>query len=149
MKQIFHPYHLWEDHKNGFYDTQCNDKDVKFKSVIRMFSSQKTTTKFMDRVIKEWVYSCEHNLSNDSMNKIAYIGQAACCIYDNVPSIITMNAWKHVSIENRMAADEIAKQTINKWMQNQKSKNILRNGKVEGIQRGYQTKLHFAWKKEV
>ena len=143
MERIFHPYWLWEDHINGFYETDNKNKNDKIKSVLKLFSSEYLTRKYMDLVLIEWVYSCEHNLTNPNLNKVAYIGQAACCLFDNVPSLVTMNAWKMVDVYDRIRSDEIANQTINKWIQNQKSRNISKNGNQEAIQKGYQTRLHF------
>lgn len=74
MKQIFHPFHLWEDHKHSFYDN-CSGKvkEEKLKVCIEFFSDAEKTHEFMERVLKYWKYSCEHNLTNNSMNKIAYL----------------------------------------------------------------------------
>ena len=51
------------------------------------------------------------------MNKIAYIGQAACCLYAGVPSTITMEAWSKVPSEYRDIADSIAKEVLKEWEQ--------------------------------
>jgi hypothetical protein len=76
----------------------------------------------MTMVIEQWKYSCEHNLTNMSINRIAYIGQAACCLYANVPSTITMQAWSKVDKKYRDIADSIAKETIEIWEKNQINK---------------------------
>lgn len=144
MKRIYHNYNLWEDFKNGFYDNCKNElKESKIRSVIDMFSSEELTYEYMNRVIDEWVYSCEHNFTNDSINKIAYIGQAACCIYDKVPNLITMYAWKFLSYDIQKRSDLIALETIKKWEQNQTLKNILNNGSQKGMKMESQMKLHF------
>ena len=77
-----------------------------------MFNSEKMTKKFMLRVINEWKFSCEHNLTNPSMNKIAYIGQAACCIYCGAPNTITMKAWNMLDENIKERANRIAKNTL-------------------------------------
>jgi 23S rRNA A1618 N6-methylase RlmF len=143
MNRIYHPYWKWEDHKNGFYEN-CSgkEKELKKQSVLNMFNSEKLTKEYMNRVIEEWQYSCEHNLTNESMNKIAYIGQAACCLYDKVPNLITMYAWKFLKPEIRERSDKIAKKTINKWMQNRKLKNTSNLGKRKDMKTEYQMKLH-------
>lgn len=69
----------------------------------------------MTRVCSEWVFSCEHNLTNSSMNKIAYIGQAACCLYAGVPSTITMEAWSLLDKSVQDKANEIAERVLKKW----------------------------------
>ena len=116
MKRIYHHYCKWEDYPNGFYDNLSGkNKDYLKLKVVELFSSQELTETYMKKVIDEWIYSCEQNLSNDSMNKIAYLGQAACCIYANIPSTITMDAWHLVSKENRDKSDMIADKLIKEW----------------------------------
>ena len=116
MIRVFHHYKLWEDYKWGFYDNcSGSERDKKIQSVIEMFNSEQLTTEHMNRVIKEWKYSCEHNLTNESLNKIAYIGQAACCIYDNIPNTVTMEAWSLLDEEIKSRADKIAQSVIDKW----------------------------------
>lgn len=122
LKQIFHPYYLWEDYKLGFYDNiSGKNKQELINKVVELFSNQDLTEEFMQRVINEWIYSCEHNLTNYSMNRVAYLGQAACCIYAGVPSSITMEAWSLVSKDNRDKADAIANKIIAKYELNNKT----------------------------
>jgi len=112
-ERIYHRYELWEDYKCGFYDNiSGKNKEELVKKVIEMFSNSKLTSEYMNKVINNWKYSCEHNLTNPSLNKVAYLGQAACCIYAGVPSSITMEAWHLVSKENRNNADNIAKEIL-------------------------------------
>lgn len=128
MKRIYHPYWLWEDYKAGFYDNLSgSEKQNKIDKVIEMFNSKELTETYMDRVITEWKYSCEHNLTNESMNKIAYIGQAACCLYDNIPSTITMEAWSLLSKEVKERSNDIAEQILNTWINNNKKIQLCLN----------------------
>jgi hypothetical protein len=144
MKRIYHNYQKWEDFKCGFYETASGkNKDLLVSKAIELFSNPKNTEFYMDRVINEWKNSCEHNLTNLSLNRIAYIGQAACCIYAKIPFQITMNAWNKVDINFRIIADSIANKKIKEWEQNQKLKNILESGNKKGIKTEYQTKFLF------
>ena len=123
--RIYHPYDLWEDYKAGFYDNcSGSEKSVKIEKVLEMFNSEKLTTIFMNKVIEEWVNSCEHNLTNESMNKIAYIGQGACCLYYNIPSTVTMEAWSLLDKDVRDRSDKIAKTVIEKWNNRNKNKQL-------------------------
>lgn len=140
LKQIFHPYYLWEDYKLGFYDNiSGKNKQELINKVVELFSNQDLTEEFMQRVINEWIYSCEHNLTNYSMNRVAYLGQAACCIYAGVPSFITMNAWNLVDKKNRDIADFIANKKIKQW---ERLNSTLINGKKEVIQMEFLMKPH-------
>lgn len=122
MERIYHRYEFWECWKNGFFDNISGvDKNKKIQKVIELFSDQQKTKEYMNKVIEQWKYSCEHNLTNDSMNKIAWLGQSACCIYDKIPSSITMEAWHLVSKENRDKADSIASEIIENYLNNLKN----------------------------
>lgn len=125
MTRVYHPYTMWEDFKAGFYDNISGKTKEEMKvKVIELFSSKELTEKYMQMVIDKWVYSCEHNLTNPSLNKIAYIGQSACCIFCGASSSITMEAWHLVSKENRAHADLIAQSIIDKWTLINKNKQL-------------------------
>jgi hypothetical protein len=123
MNRIYHPFWLWEDYKCGFYDNVTGEKKTQYiDGIIRMFNSESETRKNMLRVINEWVYSCQHNLTNLSLNRIAYIGQGATCLYCGAPSTITMEAWSLLTKEVQMRSDKIALEVIEEW--ETKNKNI-------------------------
>jgi hypothetical protein len=116
MNRIYHHYEKWEDFKVGFYDNcSSKNKDFLISKVIELFTNPELTETYMRKVINEWVYSCEHNLSNPSMNRIAYIGQAACCIFSKIPSSVTMETWGKIDKVHRDKADEIADLILKEW----------------------------------
>lgn len=117
MERIYHHYEKWEDWKCGFYDNCTGEvKEELTKKVVEMFSSEDLTREFMSKVISDWPNSCEHNLTNEAMNKIAYIGQSACCIFGGVPNTVTMEAWSKLPKDVRDRADQIAEETLNTWI---------------------------------
>lgn len=112
---------MWEDYKCGFYDNCSGEvKEKHIVKVLEMFNSEDLTTQYMKKVITEWKYSCEHNLTNEALNKIAYIGQAACCIYAGIPCTVTMEAWSLLSKDVQNRSDSIAEKTLNTWISNNK-----------------------------
>jgi hypothetical protein len=128
MKRIFHHYKKWEDYEAGFYNN-CSgaEKEKKIQAVISMFSSEKLTREYMTKVIELWKYSCEHNFTNESLNKIAYLGQAACCLYNNIPNTVTMEAWSKLDKEVQERADRIAIEIIEKWEETNKDIQLCLN----------------------
>jgi hypothetical protein len=90
------------------------------EKIIEMFNSEKLTLESMFSVVDNWKYSCEHNLTNNSMNGIAYIGQGACCIYCGAPSTITMECWSKLTKEVQERANKNALQAIERWKENNK-----------------------------
>jgi len=121
--RVYHPYQKWEDYQNKFYEN-CSgiEKEKKLCQALEMFNSEELTRRNMYSVIEKWKYSCEHNLTNSSMNKIAYIGQAACSYYAQIPNTITMEAWNILSKDVQERSNKIAIEVINEWIN--KNKNI-------------------------
>ena len=116
IKRIYHSWEKWEDYKCGFYDNVSGkNKPFMIDKVVELFINPELTEKYMNKAIKEWFFSCEHNLTNNGLNKIAYIGQAACCLYDGIPSTITMEAWSKVPKEFQIIADSIATEVLKDW----------------------------------
>lgn len=127
-KQIYHPWHKWEDHKNGFYFNMSGvERENRIHDVVNMFMHDEKTREFMLRVINEWKFSCEHNLTNPAINKVAYIGQSAACLYCGAPNTVTMEAWSLVPKEHQEKANEIAKECIEIWKANNKKIQLCLN----------------------
>jgi protoheme ferro-lyase len=121
MERIYHPYWNWEDYKAGFYENISGTEKISLsKKVLEMFNCEDKTRKNMFFVVNNWKNSCEHNLTNQSMNQIAYIGQSACCVYASVPSTITMEMWSKLSKDVQSRSNKIAIEAIDLWKQNNK-----------------------------
>lgn len=113
MIRIYHRYELWECWRAGFFwnDSGLSKQELKDKC-IQFFLNKKLVEKYMRMVITKWPYSCEHNLTNESMNRVAWLGQAAACLYCKCPSPITMEAWRNIPQASRDEADKIAENII-------------------------------------
>jgi len=119
--RIYHPWNEWEDYHYSFYDNCTGQEKLnKLEAVVNMFNSAIDTERCMLYVVDNWTNSMEHNLTNNSMNKIAYIGQAACAYYDNIPATITMEAWSLLSEEVKDRSNRIAQGAIDRWNTNNK-----------------------------
>ena len=116
-ERIFHTFDKWECHKSGFYKStkegwtheECENE------FIRVISDQSLFASILGKVITEWRYSCEHYLTNKSMNRIAWLGQAAVCYSSGVPSRYS-NAWFKIDEKTRSKADKTALIYLNKWL---------------------------------
>ena len=121
--RIYHQWSLWEDYPCGFYNNSSGkEKEEKLQKALDMFNNENLTIDNMLAVVNNWRYSCEHNLTNNSMNKIAYIGQAACAYYAEVPSTVTMEAWNLLSKEVQERSNRIAEEVLNIWKNNRDAK---------------------------
>jgi hypothetical protein len=115
--RIFHTYEKWECFKYGFYNSvkdgfsqeQCENEYLKILGNTNLFSE------ILDKIISEWKYSCEHYLSNKSMNRIAWLGQAAVCYHSGVPSKYCAG-WNLLSEKQKEDANSVALAYLNKWL---------------------------------
>ena len=117
MKQIFHPYNLWEDCKNGILKKGFSEKEEErlMEKAKTLLCNPKKFYKVGLLVISNWKYSSEQNLSNKSRNRNAWIGQASCCYAYNVPEYITKYAWRMMTLEEQKEANAIAQDIILLW----------------------------------
>lgn len=115
--RVFHTFDKWECYKAGFYDTvaQGKTKEQCELEYARLLTDEKEFRGALDRVTSEWVNSCEHYLTNKSMNRIAWLGQAALCYARGIPS--TFRGGFHLLSEvQKEIANRIAWESLNEWL---------------------------------
>lgn len=122
IERIFHPYWLWEDFHCGMYGKPMYDiisngetEEERLNKVVECLGDTIKCEKYMRMVIDNWKFSCEYRLSNKGMNRVAWLGQSACCLYAGIKESETRKAWWMLSEEQRDKANSIAKQLINEW----------------------------------
>ena len=118
MKRIYHTWDKWECYPAGFYETRppagtteqgCLEAYRELLADIPRFKA------VLDRVITEWPNSCEHYLSNERMNRIAWLGQASLCIELGVPARFR-GGYNLLTEDEKEAADNAALRALNKWL---------------------------------
>ncbi len=117
MKRIFHPWTKWECYRHNFYGGVMEyTKDNSHRLYAGVL---KDTSKFeaaLQVIIRDWHYSCEHNLTNESMNRIAWLGQAACALVHNIPNNLAMGGYNILTNDQKTAADKMADKYLNLWL---------------------------------
>lgn len=117
MERIYHTWDKWECYPAGFYaekppkgmdNDECELAYRDFLSDLTAFASG------LEGVTSDWKHSCEHYLTNESMNRIAWLGQAAMCYVNNIPSRFR-GGYNLLSDDQKDAADNLALEYLNKW----------------------------------
>jgi hypothetical protein len=117
LNRIYHPWWTWECYPAGFYaseppagmDSQAAlDAYAGFLSDLRRFDSA------IGRVFAEWIHSCEQFLTNDAMNRVAWIGQSSACIAMGLPSRFR-GGFKLLSPDQQRQANELAETRLSEW----------------------------------
>lgn len=119
VDRIYHTWDKWECFKAGFFevrapkgftDDQCLELYKELLVDIKEFK------RIMLLIISEWVNSCEHNLTNDRMNRIAWMGQSSLCYKHRIPAKFR-GGYHLLNDEQKKLADEAALEIINLWME--------------------------------
>ena len=116
-KRIYHTWDKWECYPAGFYEPGVSGvEDEAGKEMYRKFLSDLPLFESaLKRVLSEWKNSCEHYLTNERMNRIAWLGQAAACIHLKLPSRFRPGYFL-LTEEQKMAADLLALKYLNAWL---------------------------------
>ena len=120
MEQIYKPYWEWECYKNGMYR---DDTDSDIKKAVQFMKQTNLFSEAMRKVIKEWPNTMINHLSNENINKNAFVGQCACCYWIGVPEKATKKAWWILSEEKRRLANKEAYRHITNWIKEHETKN--------------------------
>jgi hypothetical protein len=117
-KRVFHTFDKWECHKAGFYATKPPEgmrKEDCHQAFANLLKDTERFDKALRGVVTEWENSCEHYLTNEAMNRLAWLGQAAVC-YETGVSSEFRGGWQLLTQEEQNAADEIALKYLNEYL---------------------------------
>ena len=140
MKRIYHPWHKWECFKAGFYDTTCalSTDDAK-RAYAEFLADIPRFTAAMQRVVEEWPISCEHFLTNQDINRIAWLGQSSMCIETGIPARFR-GGFKLLSSDQQREANAAAAIALESWLTRTKERGSMSsNGWAGDTQRTYRT----------
>lgn len=112
MKQVFIPYYEWEDFINGMWN---RGNDNQLKHAIDFTSDHEKYGKAMEEVIKAWPKTMLNNLTNLSINRLAFLGHCAVCYKINIPESVTRQAWGLLTEQQRINANKEAAKNIKLW----------------------------------
>lgn len=139
IKKIWHPWNLWECYRAGFYSSALPDgmdaetarqEYKKFLSDIPRFKAA------MQRVSREWPNSCEHFLTNEQINRIAWLGQSSMCIETGIGSSFR-GGFKLLTLQGQRNANAAAQTFLTEWIRGyKKDKGIFEAMGREGIPKG-------------
>lgn len=116
--RVFHTWEKWECYRAGFYaerldsmtEEEGEEKYRQFLADLQLFESA------LAHIIDNWPHSCEHYLTNDRMNRVAWLGQASVAHALGIPSFCR-GGYNKLSEHEKKAADDLALVYLNKWLE--------------------------------
>lgn len=117
--RIFHTWEKWECYRAGFYAERPKDMtQEEGEERYREFLADPARFEAaLVGVTTEWKYSCEHYLTNDRMNRIAWLGQASVAYAMGIPSMCR-GGYHRLTDEQKATADALALKYLNAWLVN-------------------------------
>jgi hypothetical protein len=114
--RIFHTWDKWECYKHGFYSENPPNGIEAGEDAYKEFLGDLDKFEAALKVVTtEWLNSCEHFLTNDRMNRIAWLGQASVAQALGLPAVCRGGYTKLTESEQRVA-DSMALTYLNKWL---------------------------------
>lgn len=138
--RIFHSYDKWEAVEYGFFNSThptLTPEQCKYKYKV-LLGDIIEFDRIIELIFKEWPNSCEHNLTNRSLNRIAWLGQAAVSYKYRVPSVFS-SGWEMLSEKEKAQANLVAFKALNRWL---KSKGIPEISLEDALQVERQVELY-------
>lgn len=126
MERIYHTWDKWECYHAGFYEDQPaqeitkQEAEEKYRAFLANANGFRMVLK---RVAKDWPNSCEHYLSNERMNRIAWLGQAAACLSLGIPSCFR-GGFNLLSEGEKIIANKVALEALNRWLKARGEKKL-------------------------
>lgn len=113
MQKIWTDARQWEEVLAGMWEPHPPDYYNEDRALEIMRSD--LFGKAMENVIMEWKYSCLNSLTDETINRVAWLGQAAMAWSYNLPQHITRQLWGKLTPMERDKANGLAKKAIYKW----------------------------------
>lgn len=115
--RVYHTWEKWECYRAGFYaERPSNMTQEDGEEAYRAFLADLVQFESaLNGVISKWKHSCEHYLTNDRMNRIAWLGQASVAFALGIPSVCR-GGYHRLTDEQKSQADEMALRYLNKWL---------------------------------
>ena len=116
--RIYHTWDKWECYRAGFYDERprngvtVEEGEEAYRAFLADLSQFRAA---LEVVTTQWRYSCEHYLTNERMNRIAWLGQASVAQALGLPSTCR-GGYHRLTQEQKDAADALALEYLNKWL---------------------------------
>lgn len=115
--RVYHTWEKWECFRAGFYDERPkNMTQEEGEAAYGVFLADLSAFgAALEGVTSQWTHSCEHNLTNDRMNRIAWLGQASVAFALGLPSCCR-GGYHRLTDEQKAAADALALDYLNRWL---------------------------------
>lgn len=118
-ERVYRTWDTWECYHAGFYEEKPKDmtQDEGEEKYREFLADIPRFEKSLKAVTEQWTNSCQHYLTNDRMNRIAWLGQASVAHALGIPSCCR-GGYNRLTDSQKGAADSLALKYLNIWLKN-------------------------------
>lgn len=116
MTRVYYHYEQLEEYHAGMWRiTRGDTRKQHMQNSATLMKDEKAFEAAMVEALQSWPRSCEHNLTADAINKIAWLGHAGCCIGVGSPEEATRAAWHALNKSEQDKANAAAARALATW----------------------------------
>ena len=130
LPRVYHPVSHWEECDFNMWG-YCDDRQKTLDLAIQFTSNHEKYGSYMRRVVTEWPISCENALTDYNLNRKAWLGHAACALFGKIPEDVTREAWRELTDEQQLLANNQARSAIQSWEDRYRKDHKLCDGMGE------------------
>jgi hypothetical protein len=114
LPQVWYPVDQWEELAHNMWG-KVEDRADYLQRAIIFTGDHHQYGHFMRRVCTEWPISTENAFTDPHLNHRAWVGHAACGLAFGCPEDIVRQAWKELTDEQKLLANQEASRAIAAW----------------------------------
>lgn len=115
-ERIYFDFRELEEFHSGMWRiVRGSDRAKNALAAARLMRDSVAFKAAMMRALDEWPKSCEHNLTADGVNKLAWLGHAGNCIEHGGPEENTRIGWHQLAKEEQDEANRVAQEVLEEW----------------------------------
>lgn len=138
LTRVWHPVQHWEEVTHNMWG-KVTDRANYLQRAITFTSDHKLYGRFMCRVCAEWPISTENAFTDPFLNHRAWLGHAACALAFGCPEDIVRQAWRYLSDEQQLLANQEASRAIAAWRRTYIKNRRVRGDVAEAMLPGFNT----------
>ena len=132
LTRAYHPWYRWEEIDHNMWG-EVSNRQAALELAIAFTSDHREYGKYMRLVTKQWPISCENALTDSYINQRAWIGHAACALAHKIPEDIVRDAWRHLTSEQQLLANQEASRAIQSWQHDYQQNTGVRHNVGETL----------------
>ena len=115
--RIFHHYEDLEEYHAGMWRiVRGKERQNNIEAAGDLMRCPEEFKEAMMQALTLWPKSCEANLTSDSINRIAWLGHAGCCIAAGSPEENTRAGWHTLNQAEMDEANRVAGEVLDVWL---------------------------------